>query len=175
MSEFLLNNKNEINKLCECSANSLSSLDLKSNELSVSQCIEIVGNIHKVIHSNNVILGILGKEEPSKRIEHIVETTIYILGSNNVLQIINKEQADTVKNFCNKSENVTVVLKLVNWVSDNLLPKIDNDGDGKITKEELKDCCGKVCPCFGNKIGDCWAWTCLTVCCCGKDEYQYKK
>jgi NTP pyrophosphatase (non-canonical NTP hydrolase) len=180
MSEFLINNKNEIDNLCEFSANSLSLLDLKSQDLSVSKCIEIVGEIHKVIHSNEKILHILEKEDQTKRTEHILETTLYILSSTNITSILNETQCNTIKNFCNKSENVTIVLKLINWVSHTVLQKIDANGDGEVTDEELKQCCIKCCGCcpsIGNKIGNCWAWTCINICCCscGDDSIKYKK
>ena len=181
MSEFMKKNEKEITKLCEQTKNILEKMNIKKEEnLSVAKCVEIVGEIHKLIQSNQILIGLLDKQEDSKKTGTIVEVTLHIILSEHVKNIFDEKQIKVIEDFCKKGENVQIVMKLVNWVANKVLAKIDPNNDGKVTKEELTDCCVKCCTCcpgFGAKLGRCWAWICINVCCCncGDDKIKYEK
>ena len=180
MSSFIEQNKKEIETLCESCAKNLKNLDLSDTKLSIPKCVEIVGEFHKMIHSNLNIVNALDKLEDSNKTGCVLELTLHILSSANVMNVLNENQRNTLKDFCNKSENVQIISKLVNWVAGHIFEKIDPNKDGTLTKDELTDCCVKCCTCcpnVGKKIGSCWAWLCINVCCCncGDDKIEYKK
>ena len=180
MSEFTKEYKEEMSKIGEQAKSILDRLNIKDQDLSLAKCVEIIGEIHKLIRSNVSLVNALDKEDDAKKTGLILDITLHILSLDQVKQVFNEKQLQTILDFCDKKENMHVILKLVNWVANSVLEKLDIDGDGKVTKKEFEENCVKCCKCcpsLGKKVGGCWAWLCINVCCCncGDDNVTYKK
>lgn len=180
MKTFIDKNKNKLDEISEKVKSLIEKMDLDSEDtITISECIHIIGEIHKIITLNKDIQEELDRQEDSKKAGTLLALTVYIILSDPIKSVLKENQVKELEKYSKDAKLVENVLNLVNWVANKALLAIDPNNDNKVTKEEFTECCVKCCHCcptVGKKIGSCWAWWCINVCCCncGDNKVEYK-
>jgi len=159
-------------------------------ELTTEVCITIINEIVECVKATIDVTIYLKNVEPEDKASVILELIIEVLSSPELENEVSQEVQEQIKSISNNAEVMNIVLKFVNYLNGKLLESLDNDGDGRVTVEEVQadivDCllcekkgccpcykedgCCSCCPAFSNKLGEALAKFFVKVICCGCDK-----
>ncbi len=146
MSSFVEENKDLIQQLNQKVAEAIKNLNIDtSGSLSVAKCIKITGEIDKAIKSISALSNALAEVTADDKTGVLLAVTLNTVNSDEVKSLLSEEQAKKLESFCQDTETVETVINLVDWVSDELLVRIDKNNDGVITEDEVEDSCVDCC------------------------------
>ena len=159
-------------------------------ELTPEICITIINEIVECVKSTIDVTVYLKNVESSNKPGVILELIVEVLSSPELENEVSPEVQEQLRNISSNAEAMNIILKLVNYLNGKLLESLDNDGDGRVTVEEVqadivdcllckkKGCCAcykegeccSCCPAFSNKVGEALAKFFVKVICCGCDK-----
>lgn len=180
MSDFIEKQKDELSNIGKKLSEFIRVEKINEKGINISSCIKIVGEIHKLINLNVKIAKKLNEHPSSQKPALLFKLTLFVASLNSLKGVLKESDQKKLQDFCRDSKTVETVSHLVNWVGKNVLSQFDQNGDGKVEQKEFEDCCeSKVCCCcpsFGKKLGSCFGWLCINVCCCqcGDTKIDYK-
>ena len=151
--DFITEHSDEIENLNKKVADILvsSEINLTGKQITIGQCIKIVGLIKKTI-SGSIALGKgLSKLSPDDKLAVIFRLIVEILNSNEVQDKLSPEVASQIKDFAADTETINEITNLVDWINGEILDALDKNDDGIVTEKELVDCCVSCCLCKNKR------------------------
>ena len=164
-------------------------IDIEKTEISLENCIKIIGEINKGIAETKAISSTLINISADDKAEKIYNIVINLLNNPIVSKKLSKEVQTQIKGYVSNKELVSAIGDLVNWVSDTVLTSYDNNNDGIVTVEEISEdvvnCClcktdtSEGCACYRSGgccsccqkcsrfLGVCWGKFFTNILCCG--------
>jgi len=154
-----------------------------SKETALVIITELIDGVKNGVDITNELKDVSPDDKPGVVIKIILD----ILSSDELEPYLDPEVKTQIRNFTNNVEVMNGVLQVINFLNSKLLDSLDNDGNGKITIEEVEsdvvDClmCSKLgeggcyksdgcCLPFSRKIGNIVAKIFIKFICCGCDK-----
>ena len=163
--------------------------------ISKETCLLILNEIVECFKETTEVIQILTNVSPDKKASIIIELILEVLSSSKLEANLSNEVREEIRNFTNNAEAMNIVVKFINYINEKLLESLDNNGDGKITIEEVEqdvvDCllcnklggcacykadeCCNCCPDFSRKIGNIIGKIFIKFICCGCEKNYIEK
>ena len=163
--------------------------------ISKETCLLILNEIVECFKETTEVIHALIDISPDDKPSIIIELILDVLSSSKLEANLSNEVREEISNLTNNAEAMDIVLKFINYVNGELLKSLDNNGDGKITIEEVEqdvvDCllcnklggcacynsdeCCNCCPDFSRKIGNIIGKIFIKIICCGCEKNYIEK
>ena len=114
-------------------------IDETTTEISIDNCIRIIGEISKGVSESKTLTKELQNIEPSEKATKIFNITIQVLANQKVYEKLSSDVRDQIAGFSNNAEMVATIAGLIEWTSDKVMTSYDNDNNGAISIREVED------------------------------------
>ena len=106
-----------------------------SKETALVIITELIDSVKNGVDITNELKDISPDDKP----DVIIKIILDILSSDELEPYLNQEVKTQIQNFTNSVEIMNGVLQCLNFLNSKLLNSLDNDGNGKITIEEVEN------------------------------------
>lgn len=138
---FIEENKDDINDITNKTVKFINSLELSFEETKLIPIfMKINSYIHKLIKNSVKLSKALINLNDAEKVSTTILIIAHVLNSDEISKLLPDDFRKGLKEFCEETDNVIEVIKMLEWIHDEL----DENNDGHVSVKEIKH---KLCCC----------------------------